>query len=595
MWRGTAALFIFASMLVSRTIQGSAGEPQVDYLRDIKPLLKRSCYRCHGAAKQTSGLRLDTARATLSGSDFGEAIVPGESGESLLYLVVSGSKDYQQMPPAGEGEPLTSEEVVLIQRWIDSGAKFHDHQQSDDSGSDHWSFQKPERPAVPAIKNSAWVRNEIDAFVLARLEEKQISPSPEADRVTLIRRLSFDLLGLPPTPEEVSQFLADKKPNAYEKLVDRLLASPHYGERWGRHWLDAARYADSNGYGFDSARNMWRYRDWVINALNADMPFDQFTIEQIAGDMLPGATRDQIIATGFHRNSLINEEGGADQEQFRIDAVADRLHTTGAVWLGLTLECARCHTHRYDPITQREYYEMFAFFNADDDYDLNFPPPPDMAEEFQKKLDKFDGELAELDRKIAAVYGTPAETNGELKKLMNERTRKMWIKPRSPAGWAMVMQHREQPRITRVHKRGNFLDQGDIVAGSVPAVLPQLPEAEAHNRLDFARWLVDENNPLTPRVTVNRMWQHYFGTGIVETENDFGAQGERPSHPQLLDWLASEFIARSWSMKAMHKLIVTSATYRQSSHYRPEVAKIDPANRLLARQSRLRLDAEIIR
>lgn len=601
LWRCTAVLFLLAGVLatcpsLSCAEETTTAQPTTDYLRDIKPLLKRACYRCHGAAKQTSGLRLDTARAALIGGDSGEAVVPGESAESLLYLVVSGSEDYEQMPPEGEGERLKPDEVALIKRWIDGGAKFPEQETPDDSaGSDHWSFQKPVRPEVSTTKDSAWIRNEIDAFVLARLEENQIAPSPEADRITLIRRLTFDLLGLPPTPEEVQQFLADTSPNAYEKLVDRLLSSPHYGERWGRHWLDAARYADSNGYTIDGSRNMWHYRDWVINALNADMPFDQFTIQQLAGDMLPEATREQMIATGFHRNTLINEEGGTDQEQFRIDAVADRLHTTGAVWLGLTLECARCHTHKYDPITQREYYEMFAFFDADDDYDLNFPPPADKAAEFQKKLDKFNGEIAELDKKIAEAYGTPAEENGELKKLINNRTRKMRAKPKSPAGWAMVMKQREQPRLTHVHKRGNFLDPGDEVTAAVPAVLPPLPKSETHNRLDFAHWLVDGNNPLTARVTVNRMWQHYFGSGLVQTENDFGTQGERPSHPQLLDWLATEFIARGWSMKAMHKLIVTSATYRQASVYREEVAQVDPANRLLARQARLRLEAEIIR
>ncbi len=574
----------------------SAEDQAVDYSRDVKPILRKNCYRCHGHAKQTSGLRLDSGASALRGGDSGEAVLPGNSAESPLFLSISGSEDYTQMPPDGEGEKLKPDEVAVIKRWIDGGAKFPADEEPDGKiKSDHWAFQKPVRPAPPGVKNKDWVRNPIDAFVLSKLETQQLSPSPESDRVTLIRRLSFDLLGLPPTPEEVNQFLADRSSDAYEKLVDRLLASPHYGERWGRHWLDVARYADSNGFTIDGSRNMWRYRDWVINALNTDMPFDRFTIEQIAGDMLPGANRDQMIATGFHRNTLINEEGGTDQEQFRIDAVADRLHTTGSVWLGLTLECARCHSHKYDPITQREYYEMFAFFNADDDYDLNFPPPDDKAEEFQKKLDKFNEEIGKLDKQIAEAYGTPEETNGGLKKLMNTRTRKMRSMPKSPSGWAMVMKQREDPRKTRVHKRGNFLEQGDEVAAAVPAVLHELPQSETRNRLDFAHWLVDENNPLSSRVTVNRIWQRYFGTGLVQTENDFGTQGETPSHPELLDWLATEMIARGWSLKAMHKLIVTSATYRQSSDYRPDVAQVDPANRLMARQSRLRLEAEIIR
>jgi hypothetical protein len=410
----------------------------------------------------------------------------------------------------------------------------------------HWSFQLVQRPAVPIVRDGS-VRNPIDAFILARLQEQGLKPSPEADRVTLLRRLALDLTGLPPTPEEIDAFVRDARPDAYERQVDRLLASPHYGERWGRHWLDLARYADSNGYSIDAPRTIWPYRDWVNNALNDDLPFDQFTIQQLAGDLLPGATTEQKVATGFHRNTPINEEGGIDAEQFRVEAVVDRVNTTGAVWLGLTVGCCQCHSHKFDPITQREYYELFAFFNNQDE------------------------------PKLSLGASGPNKRQGLT---------------------TLVLQERATPRETHVLKGGDFTRPGEKVDPGTPAVLPPLgkpPSEGTPNRLDLARWLVRPGHPLTARVLVNRVWGQYFGVGLVETENDFGTRGTPPSHPELLDWLATEFVRQHWSLKALHRLIVTSATYRQSSEIRPDLEAVDPRNRFLARQARLRLEAEVVR
>ena len=411
----------------------------------------------------------------------------------------------------------------------------------------HWAYQAPVRAGVPSVRDEHWPRNPIDRFVLARLEKERLAPSPEADRATLLRRLCLDLTGLPPTPRQVDDFLSDPSPDAYEKQVDQLLASPHYGERWGRHWLDAARYADSDGYEKDTGRpNAWRWRDWVIGALNRDMPFNQFTVEQLAGDLLPNATVDQKTATGFHRNTLTNTEGGVDREQFRVEATVDRTNTTMAVWMGLTFGCAQCHNHKYDPFTQKDYYQVFAFFNNADEFNLPLGPPP-VAKAGEKKS--------------------------------------------PPADFIPIMQE-SRGRKTHVLTRGDFLRPAEPVS-------PGFPEAFAtgspKNRLDFARWLMTPPNPLTARVHVNWTWQKHFGRGLVATPEDFGVQGQRPSHPELLDWLATEFARLNWSRKALHRLVVCSATYRQSSNHRPELKERDPLNVLLARQSRLRLEAEPIR
>jgi hypothetical protein len=563
------------------------------------------------------------------------------------------------MPP--KGPALDPAAIDLLTRWVDEGAKVPaaDAAAEKPRHSDHWSFQAVTRSTPPPVKDSGWVRNPIDAFVLARLESAGLAPSPEADKATLIRRVSFDLAGLPPSVEQVDAFLADTGEGAYERLVDSLLASPHYGEQWGRHWLDVARYADSNGYTIDSGRSIWKYRDWVIAALNRDLPFDRFAVEQLAGDMLEGATVDQLIATGFHRNTLVNEEGGTDPEQFRVEAVVDRVSTTGSAFLGLTLGCARCHDHKYDPISQREFYQLFAIFNGADEPVLQVPTdqqakelPALLAEiaQVQTRLAEVDanagGRQGEWETKLAArlragaaaTEGKAAEDksatdkaaevsapvqaalalardqrNDEQKEVLRLEFQKVdperipLIKQLTELKQnqkqidhaittTLIVRQRKEPRATHIHVRGDFLHQGAPVEPNVPAVLPPLAaRAGQPDRLDFARWLVNERNPLTPRVTVNRIWQTYFGQGLVATENDFGLQGDRPTHPELLDWLAGALVDGRWSLKALHRLIMTSATYRQSSRARADLAAADPYNKLLGRQPRLRLEAETIR
>ena len=616
------------ALTVLACLSGATGRAQaVDYQRQVKPILAQHCYVCHGSTVQMVELRVDTAAALLKGGKAGPAIVTGNSAASRLVRAVTGTGGLTRMP--FQKPPLKSEEIALLKAWIDQGAKAPAGEASDAGGgrAPHWAFVPPKKPAPPVVKNRTWAHNEIDRFIQARLEKEGIQPAPEADRVTLIRRLSLDLAGLPPSLEEVEAFAGDSKPDAYERLVDRLLASPHYGERWGRHWLDLARYADSNGYSIDGPRQVWKYRDWVVEALNRDLPFDQFVTEQIAGDMLPNATEGQRIATGFHRNTSFNQEGGIDLEQFRIDSVADRLATTGTVFLGLTLGCARCHDHKYDPISQREYYQLFAFLNNTEEPTLDLATPEEIARRnaLRPQLKLLENELEQYQRQwlkrlsaerqkaipaeILTILNLGADQRDDRQKqVLGEflsgqepelRERILTIQevkkrePKFPS--TLVMREMKAPRHTYIQLGGDFTRKGEAVTPGVLRVLHRLPALEQPNRLDLARWLVDPANPLLARVTVNRYWQQYFGLGLVETENDFGTQGARPTHPELLDWLATEFAARRWSQKAMHRLMVTSATYRQASRSRAETAERDPYNRLLARQARLRLDAEIIR
>lgn len=634
----------FALAAILPSVRGDEPAP-VDYLRDVKPIFVERCVACHGPDKQQSDLRLDTAAAATSGGISGPAIVSGNSGESLVIQAVTGVGDVARMPPEDAGQPLTAEQISALRLWIDAGATAPADELPlpavQPKGAYHWSFQPLANPTPPSVQREAWIRNDIDRFVLAPLEARGLAPSPPADRAALLRRVSFDLTGLPPVPELVLAFELDNRPDAYERMVDELLKSPHYGERWGRHWLDQARYADSNGYTIDSGRSIWKYRDWVIHALNRDLPFDQFALWQLAGDMLPKATLDQKIATGFHRNTMVNEEGGTDQEQFRIEAVADRLATTGAVFLGLTVGCARCHDHKYDPISQREYYQLFAIFNGADEPSLQVPTDQQARElpglladieqmetrlatvdanlgtrqiEWEAKMLAAGEELAKLPDELRAVLMQPTDQRtpeqrdkllAEYKKIDPERAplaksldelkqrHKQLI---SAITTTLVLHERDQPRQTHVHLRGDFLRPGAAVQPGAPAVLPELfPSGDRVTRLDFARWLFDPRQPLTARVTVNRVWQHYFGQGLVVTENDFGTQGDRPSHPELLDWLAGRFAAGGWSLKALHRLIVTSAAYQQSSDARADLAAADPYNKLMARQVRLRLEAEAVR
>jgi hypothetical protein len=806
---------------------------KVRFNRDVRPILSGNCFYCHGPdpKHREADLRLDqreTATADLGGY---AAIVPGKPDESALIKRVSSTDPDEQMPPPASKKPhLTDDQIEILRRWIEQGAEYEGH----------WAFLPLANPRPPAVKNDAWITNPIDRFILARLEQEGIAPSSPADAATLIRRLSLDLTGLLPTPDEVGTFVRDyavsqtlppsyspaeyesgrvrERERVYGALVDKLLASPHYGERWGRHWLDQARYADSNGYSIDSERQMWPYRDWVIKALNDDMPFDQFTIEQLAGDLLPNPTKNQLIATAFHRNTLINEEGGTDKEQFRHEAVVDRVNTTGAVWLGLTVGCCQCHTHKFDPIQHREYYELFAFFNNGTDVNnrgATIPvargevfgrpvappqptaPSPEQLAAWEKqelaRLEKLDADqdaaAAQWSPVTYVEYGTESNAGfellsdnsllsdgrgsdndtyrvvlkTELKQIAAVRLRTLTHpslprsgpgragngnfvltdftvsigskeidfkeayadheQPSYPAsaaidddpktGWAinvgygqtaklnvdheavflfekpvaiepgeplevklfhnanadyligrfaidltetksakpvavdepllaalrqsrdkrtneqsqlvseaftrsqaavrgrmrgsaspdtaelMVWKELDQPRPSYICLRGDFLrpdkEIGPLIPDVLDAVPPKLPPAEKRTRLDLARWLVHPENPLTPRVQMNRLWMHYFGRGLVETEEDFGTQGTPPSHPELLDWLAGELLRSGWSMKEMHRLIVTSNTYRQSSKSRPDLKDKDPRNLLLARQERVRVDAEIVR
>ncbi|MCC6586555.1 MAG: DUF1553 domain-containing protein [Bryobacterales bacterium] len=558
----------------------------------VLPVLRTKCLACHSDGKLTSGLSLQSREMIVKGGNRG-------ADPQAIVKAIRHTGDVK-MPPGGK---LTDEQADAIEKWVNAGFPMPERMlKAKRKGADHWAFQPVRRPAQPAVKQTDWPRNGIDYFIVAKLEQKGLKPSPEADKASLLRRVSLDLTGLPPAKEEVARFLADTRSDAYERKVEELLASPHYGERWGRHWLDLARYADSDGYTIDAPREIWKYRDWVINAVNADMPFKQFVIEQFAGDLLPNPTTDQLIATGFHRNTPSNYEGGIDFEQYRVEAVVDRVSTTGAAFMGLTLGCARCHDHKYDPVSQREFYQIFAFLNNVDEIDkeddrkyfnrpfLELPTPEEKI-----KLGAWKAQVHALEKELEAYKATnPAKDDLGLKEREANLRALENRKPKITS--TMIMRERDRPRQAYIHLSGDFTRKGANVEPGTPGVLPPLKARGAKpDRLDFAAWLVSDDNPLTPRVTANRVWQKYFGKGIVDTENDFGATGDRPTHPELLDYLATEFMASGWKQKALHRLIVTSAAYRQSSNARADAAAVDPENRLLARQNRLRLDAEIIR
>ncbi len=806
----------------ARGAESAAAPAEIDFQRDIRPLLSRHCFKCHGPddkarkAKLRLDLRDDALRPAKSGKP---AIVPGKPGDSELLRRITTTDAGDLMPPPETKHPLTDAQKKILHRWIAAGAEYRPH----------WAFVAPKPAPLPRVLNERWPKNSIDNFVLARLEAAGLQPSPPADRYTLVRRVYLDLIGLPPTVEEIDAFVLDASPRSYEDLVDRLLASKHYGERWARRWLDLARYADTNGYEKDRQRSIWPWRDWVINALNADLPFDRFTMEQLAGDLLPNATREQRIATGFHRNTMLNEEGGIDPLEFRFHAMTDRVGTTGTTWLGLTLQCAQCHTHKYDPIPQREYYQVVAALNNADEPDLDLPAP-DAAERAKASAQKLEQLLAELPgrfpedkkskpslsprdhldtkysawiererpraiawtvlRPVAAKANLPLLTvqpddsifaSGDTSKqdtyelkfrtdlrgitairleaLPDDRLpahgpgmayyegpkgdfflgefqlhaggkrvnlssasqdyAKIWLGGNKSSaalaidgdfqtGWGvfermgerhvavfnlatpladvgefdlklffgrhyacslgrfriavttetrtaeatdlpdeiarllrvpdaqltaadrdrlrqqflltapelataraeidklrkapvhpttLVLRERpaENPRPTFIHNRGEFLQPTERVEPGGLSALPPFPADVPRNRLGLARWLVAPENPLTARVTVNRQWAAFFGHGLVRTTEDFGFQGEAPSHPALLDWLALEFMRQGWSLKQLHKLIVLSATYQQMSGVTPDLLARDPENRLLSRGPRVRLEAEMIR
>ena len=585
-WKASTLIIRFARLCMllaaiccaMSSLSAEEGVPRhtsrVDFARQIRPLLADTCFTCHGPDSQNreTDLRLDTKDGAFAELGGYHAIVPGDTEESEMLRRLRSDDPDERMPPPDQVRQLTDEQIALIERWIEEGAPWNEH----------WAFVPPSRPELPQAKHKDWPRNGIDHFILRRLERESLSPSPEADRESLIRRVTLDLTGLPPTIGEIDAFLADDSPDAYERVVDRLLASPRYGEHMAVSWLDAARYADTDGYQNDRLRYMWPWRDWVIMALNENMPFDQFTIEQLAGDMLPDATLLQQIATGFNRNHRITSEGGSIPEEWIVEYVVDRVDTTATVWLGLTMGCARCHDHKYDPISQREYYQLFAYYNNVPEWGLgpnngNSPPFISVPKEFPDV------------QGMAAVEPAPY-------KLKTTQTSVVRPQP-GGANTVMVMQEMDEPRPTYLLRRGlyNQPDKSEVLSPELPAVLDTIKREFPANRLGFSKWLTDPNHPLTARVTVNRMWQHYFGTGLVKTSENFGTQGEFPSHPQLLDWLATEFIRLKWDMKAMHRLIVTSATYRQSAAASGELLERDPENRLLARAPRLRLPAQVVR
>jgi len=587
---------IFCLTLVFFQLAGwAAAEPvnTVAFNRDIRPILSDNCYLCHGPAKATrkADLRFDTQEGAFADLGGYRAIVPGNVKESHLWQRISADDPGEKMPPPKSGRKLTPRQIELLRLWIEQGAKWENH----------WSFIAPLQGPLPQVQNAGWPRNPIDYFILARLEQDKLGPSPQANRAKLLRRVTFDLTGLPPTIAEMNGFLEDQAPDAYERLVDRLLASPRFGERMVLDWLDAARYADSNGFQGDNARAMWPWRDWAIEAFNKNMPFDQFTLEQIAGDMLPNSTIPQKIASGFHRNHMLNGEGGRIVEESRVEYVVDRVDTTATVWLGLTAGCARCHDHKYDPISQKDYYRLYAYFNniseagGVDRRGGTGAPTLELPTEEQNQKNAAQRKKTK-EAQVQAIRAYFLEGRAE-----REKSKKEWEKSKADLNdmknavvITMVMEERKEPRETFVLKRGVYDQYGEKVVAGVPAVFPPIPKEAPNNRLGFARWLVDKSNPLTARVAVNRYWQMFFGTGLVKTAEDFGAQGEAPSHPELLDWLAVEFM-KDWNVERILKLMVTSATYRQSSTVTPSLLEKDPDNRLLTRGPRLRLSPFALR
>ena len=626
------------------------------FATDISPIFRKRCLGCHGVAMQQNGLRLDAREAAMRGGYSGAVIVPGNAEGSRLIQLVEGRKG-RTMPPAGP--PLKAEEIALLRAWIDKGAEWPeasarvDTTERTDPRARHWAFQPIVKPIPPITEMSA-----IDAFVRARLAKEGIAPAPETDRATLLRRVSLDLIGLPPTVEETQAFLKDSRPDAYERAVDRLLASSHFGEKWARHWLDLARYADSDGYQKDEFRpNAFRYRDWVIQAFNRNMPFDRFSVEQIAGDLLPASGVEERTATGFHRMTLTSREAGIDLKQLRAEQVADRANTFGSVWLGLTTGCAMCHDHKFDPISQREYYQLYAYFNTSSEESLDAPRPEELERyrkgfaDYKRKRDALWAEYRATElapafwakMREASKPGAPLEwvANLELLPVLIDKGLEIFATPEAQRtdyeseqlmffflrtygrvtkpedlkdlkfkellgkldslhaeyprySEPMVLAEMPKPPSTHIHIRGDFRDPGIEVKPGTLRVLPAMPSDAPANRLGLAHWLVSRGHPLTARVAVNRLWQELFGRGLVATSEDFGARGEAPSHPELLDWLATDFQS-NWDVKRAIRQMVLSATYRQSSKPRPELQTSDPYNRLLARQSRHRLTAEAVR
>jgi Protein of unknown function (DUF1553)/Protein of unknown function (DUF1549)/Planctomycete cytochrome C len=555
-----------------------AAEAKIDFNRDVRPILSNNCFACHGPdEKERKGkLRLDTfAGATAS------AIKPGKPEESeLIARVISEDADEMMPTPKSGKKKLNKEEVATLKAWIRQGANY----------ATHWSYVRPVRPDVPKIAGAG---TPIDAFIRAKLVEVKLAPSAPADKYTLIRRLSLDLTGLPPSVKEVDEYIADTSDKATEKLVDSLLAKPSFGEHWARMWLDLARYADSAGYADDPVRTIWPYRDYVIKSFNDNKPYDRFTLEQLAGDLLPDANDTTRTATAFHRNTMTNNEGGTSDEEFRNAAVIDRANTTMAVWMGTSLACCQCHTHKYDPITQTEYFRFYAFFNNTADNDQPNESPTialDDTPEKKTKRAELEKQLAELNKQKPEKKeekDAHAKQVNELKGKINE------LKPKVTVPVYVELDGKNR-RITKLQRRGNFQDLGDVVTEGTPAALNPWPKDAPTDRLNLAKWIMAPENPLTARVAVNRFWEQLFGTGLVRTTEEFGTQGELPSHPELLDWLAVEF-QQTWDIKKLLRTMVLSQTYQQQSKTLQVHLERDADNRYLARGPRHRLSAEMVR
>lgn len=601
-----------------------SAEP-VQFRRDVAPILKKHCLVCHNDRVRQGELSLHSFQSMLKGGESGQSVDPGDPDASYLLDLITPSEGVAEMPR--DAAPLSEQEQAVLRRWIEEGAVWPDQLELEPPLL--WSLKPLVQPVVPTdVKTAAdfKIRNPIDAFVAARLQSEGVPPAPPAERHVLIRRLYLDLVGLLPPPKEVKAFVENDDPRAYEKLVDQLLASPHFGERWGRYWLDLARYADSDGYLGDSIRqHVWVYREWVINAINDDLPYDQFSIEQLAGDLLEKPTVSQKIATGFHRNTLSNTEAGVDLELYRTKEIVDRVNTTGMVWLGLTFGCAECHDHKHDPISQKEFYELYSFFNNANETTVKVERPWEEVEyqdalsrwqpdfdHCQESLKAFENEdltekqREEIDKimekyrrssdlkKLAPFYQTKQEGWDKLSKQLGKL---LSTRPKAPSTKAPIFTERTKDRReTFVHVRGVYNRHGEKVTPGTPSVLHALETDETvPNRLDLAQWLFRSENPLTPRVAVNRIWQHLFGRGIVSTPNDFGTKGSPPTHPLLLDWLASEYKQRGWSRKEMIKLMVMSSTYRMSSAGNSRNVPHDVNNQLFWRQNSFRVEAEIVR
>lgn len=572
-----AALLLFAAWLAAPL---GAGE-KLQFNRDIRFIFSDNCFLCHGPDKnrREADLRLDL-RSEATGH---QAIVPGKPEESEVVVRIYSTDADLIMPPPASHKKLSDEQKAIIKRWIVEGAEYQGH----------WAYEPPVKPATPAAGNA------IDHLVGRRLAESGQQLSPEADRRTLARRLYFDLIGLPPKPEEVEAFVADPTPQAYERLVEKLLASPHYGERMAIPWLDVVRFADTIGYHSDNPRNVWPYRDYVIRSFNENKPFDQFTIEQLAGDLLPGSTQEQKVGSCFNRLLLTTEEGGAQPKDYEARMLTDRVRAVGTVWLGLTLGCCQCHDHKFDPATMRDFYSLGTFFADIEEPIIGRREDGLMlpSDEQRKELERLQAAVAELQKKLDSPPADVVAVKEAWEKKLAD-AKKAQADFEASLARCLVSVSMSNPRTVRILPRGNWMDEsGEIVQPALPKFLPQpnVPQDRRLNRLDLAQWLVSRDNPLTARVVVNRLWKQFFGIGLSKVPEDLGSQGEWPVCPELLDWLACEFMDSKWDVKHMVRTIVLSRTYRQASTASKQLQERDPANRTLARQSRFRLDAELVR